>query len=33
MNVVKLQYQSQLLAGSPGRASVQDYNWHEEEEE
>ena len=30
MQVVKLQQQSQLLAGSNG---LEDYNWHDEEEE
>jgi len=27
MQVVKLQQQAQLLAGSNGQAGVQDYNW------
>jgi hypothetical protein len=30
MQVVKLKQQPQLLAGSDGQASVQDYNWNEE---
>ena len=33
MQVVKLQQQPQLLAGSNGQAGVQDYNWNNEEEE
>ncbi len=33
MKVVKLQQQPQLLAGSNGQAGVQNYDWHDEEEE
>ena len=32
MNIVKLQQQCHILAGSTQRAGVQDYTWHEEEE-
>lgn len=30
MQVVKLQQQTHLMAGSQGQADVQDYNWNEE---
>jgi len=33
MQVVKLQQQCHILAGSNGQAGVQDYNWNDEEEE
>ena len=34
MNIVKLQHQSHLLAGSPVEsAGVQDYKWNDEVEE
>jgi len=33
MDVVKLQQQAQLLAGSNGSAGVDNYTWHDEEEE
>lgn len=30
MQVVQLEQQPQLLAGSNGQAGMQDYTWHEE---
>ena len=33
MQVVKLQQQTHLMAGSQGQAGVQDYNWNTLEEE
>ena len=30
MQVVKLQQQTHLMAGSQGQAGVQDYTWHDE---
>ena len=33
MKVFELKQQPQLLAGSNGQAGVQNYTWHEEEEE
>ena len=33
MQVVKLQHQCHILAGSNGQAGVQDYNWNNVDEE
>ena len=33
MQVFELKQQSALLAGSNGQAGVQNYTWHDEEEE
>ena len=33
MQVFELKQQPQLLAGSNGQAGVQNYDWHDEEEE
>ena len=30
VNIVKLQQQTHLMAGSQGQAGVQNYNWNEE---
>ena len=33
MQVVMLQHRTQLLAGSGGRGSLSDYDWHTPDEE